>query len=1110
MHGCAFLAAELLATCAVQAQTADQVEFFESRIRAVLATHCFKCHVGEKRESGLQLDSREGLLAGGDRGPALVPGDVENSRLIQAVRHLPDAELQMPPDEKLRDDQIADLEAWVAMGAPWPKVAVPPHVQITEQQRQHWAFRPMADPSPPAVRDTAWPRQDLDYFILARLEAAELSPAEPADRATLIRRATFDLLGLPPTPEEVKAFVADSSPDAWPKVVDHLLAHPGYGERWARHWLDLVRYAETDGHEFDTDKPNAYRYRDYVIEAFHADLPFDQFIREQIAGDLLPRQRISGDGGARQSALGTAFFYLGEVQNNPVEPERDLANQVENQLDVLGKTFLGLTLGCARCHDHKFDPISMNDYYALAGFLYSSEKSQECVDTEERAAQIEARRRQLAERRTAIEQIVAPARRRARADAAHTIGDYLLGARDVLRAKPEYRVAEIELASLRRQLDAAVLKSWVDYLAPMAFADDNGNLHQDGVFDLWAALSRVADSDFPIQVPKLLAERKASRVEPPESEVFADFDSGELNGWKRVGAAFGVVAPSQGGLSGLEGAGAASSNRGTAALVGRLISPTFTIRRSHVWFSLAGDKDPRKLRLSLCINGQPIPLYTATGEGNSHLRRGFFDVHTLIGKEAFLEVVDESTQGAITVDDVRFADGPPGVAAELNASIEAAVGGAAPDPPSLAAALQQTMLRALSQSNDHHRQADAALAAWALRGDVPLASDEAHPGAGSDADLPLAVRRHLTADELAQARQLAEQCRQLEVDFPTSVIALVARDRQAVDAWLHVRGEYTNRGAQIPRGYLSAIGPQDPPPDRRASGRLQLAEWIASAANPLTARVIVNRVWQHHFGQGLVTSADNFGLTGQPPSHPELLDFLASRFVRSGWSLKALHRTILLSATYQQSSEVSQRAKQIDADNRLLSHWSPRRLEAECIRDAILAVSGSLDPRMYGPSVPVYFSERPDARDAPPVMGPPDGDCRRSIYLEVRRNYLSPFLSVFDLPRPSGTVGRRDRSAVPAQALTLLNDQFVQDQARAWASRLIDQYPVDSQRVERMYWEAFSRPPDAVERDRALRFVRRQAADYAKLAHHAARRDAFAWGDLAHVLFNLGEFSFVR
>jgi cytochrome c553 len=1092
----------VLLTCpGAMAQTTEQFEFFEKRVRPILINHCYKCHVGAKCESGLELDSREHVLAGGDRGPAIVPGRPDQSLLIQAVRHLPGAELQMPPEEKLSDDQIADLASWIAMGAPWPAAFVPPRQPPSDQQRRHWAFQPLTRPAPPAVDDVSWPATDVDRFILARLEAAGLKPTAAADRRTLIRRATFDLIGLPPTPEEIEDFVADASPAAWSKVVDRLLASPRYGERWARHWLDLVRYAETDGHEFDTDKPNAYHYRDYVIEAFNADLPYDAFIREQVAGDLLPpeMQRISSDAATRLSPIGTGFFYLGEVQNNPVEPERDLANQVEDQLDVLGKTFLGLTVGCARCHDHKFDPISSADYYALAGFLYSTQKTQQCVDTPARAAAVEARRQELAGLRREMEQIVGPARRAARLDQARRMKDYLLAARKVLGGTASYRRAEIELASARGALEPSILQAWVDYLAKL----END---PDGIFDLWASLATASDGDFAGALGKWL-----STVQPaaqPKSEVFADFDSDELSGWRRVGQAFGAIGQNDSSLAGIDGAAAATSKRGTDRLVGRLVSDPFTVKRPYLWFRLSGGHDPRKLRFSLCINGQPIPTFTATGNGHDHLELHFLDVHTVVGKQAYLEIVDEQAApgGHLSVDDIRFADGPPPAWHAPNALIRQAAESAS-DAVTLAAALQRLFAAALSNSNAADRGPAADLLRWALRDDIPLAAGEQFT-AGDP--LSPAVRRHLSDAEIRRFESLAAACQRLERDFPLSTTALVAQEHIPRDAWFHVRGEHTNKGPRIPRGYLSCIGPQDPPPDRNASGRLQLAHWIASPENPLTARVIVNRIWQHHFGQGLVKSVDNFGLSGEPPSHPLLLDYLATWFIDQGWSIKSLHRLIMLSSVYQLASEPSPPASRMDTDNRLLAYWRPRRIEAECIRDAMLAVAGKLNCNLYGPSVPLHLTEEIEGRDVPPVSGPLDGDCRRSIYLEVRRNHLTPLLAAFDFPRPIGTVGARQSSAVPSQALALLNNAFVRQQAGRWASRILAQYPSDDGRVTRMYLEALGRPPDAFERQAAARFIHRQAENYARISRDAQRREQAAWADFGQVLFNVGEFSFVR
>lgn len=1070
----------IVSLCASKVCRATEPEqFFEQRVHPILAGTCAKCHSGASPKGGLDATSREGLLRGGKRGPAIVPGDSEASRLIQAVRHSPAAELKMPPKEALPSAAVADLSAWIAEGAPWPKAHA-----ATDDALQHWSLLPPQESATgraEAPSATAW----IDAAIAKRAGEAGLTLAPPADRGTLIRRMTYDLLGLPPTPEEVQAFVNDDSEQAVERVVDRLLANPRYGERWARHWLDLVRYADTDGHEFDTDKPNAFRYRDYVIDAFNRDVPYGQFVREQIAGDLLPaaEQRASADGGLCVSPIGTCFWQLGETQNNPVDMEREQANQVENQLDVLGKAVLGLTIGCARCHDHKTDPIATVDYYALAGFLYSSEKSYQCVDNAARVAEQSRCREEFA--RIAGEQaaLARRANEAAIASRLNDVADYLLASRRVLRREPDLRRAEIEFIADRDGLNAARLERWTRHLERAAD-------HGDELFWAWSRLITADDRDWQGAVARLLAE--IPRDDDDTTQLAADFDDDTLNGWERAGAAFVATVPSDSAVTGIVGASAAGSLNGPDALTGRLTSKRFAVPKPYLSFRIAGGKDAERLRLSLCINGQALGALSKTGRDSKHLETEFVDVHTLVGKEAYLEIVDESREGGIAVDEIRWSDQPPSAAPTIPQDVQAAMT-ASGSARELARSYQELLSRSAAA-----RGRTGIVAEWLARDDQPLCLADDELG-----DF-LAEPERQRWQELTQARARLEQA------CPESAIALVTREGIPQDAWQHLRGEHTSRGPRIARGVLPAVAPSVDSIDRTRSGRLELAQWLTSPENPLTTRVIVNRVWQHHFGAGLVPTSDNFGVSGQPPSHPQLLDDLALWLMRHGWSLKQLHRSILLSATYQQAATPSRHAMETDAENRLLSHWSPQRLDAECIRDALLAVAGNLNPAMGGPSVPWHVPAGIEGRDVPTLSGPLDGDRRRSIYLEVRRNHLTGLLADFGFPRPTGTVGVRSSSSMPSQALALLNHRFVADQAKQWAKRILESAETGDERVARMYWEAFARPPVEAEQHAALTFVERQRAEYTKLNRQAREADLLAWADLAQALINTGEFIVIR
>jgi hypothetical protein len=886
---------------------AEGDEFFERRIRPVLVEKCYACHSGKLREpkANLQLDSRGALRKGGDSGPVVVPGKPEQSRLLKAVSYT-DFHLRMPPAGKLPDAVIDDFRAWIAMGAPDPRTEEtaarrgPAGIDL-ERGRRFWAFQPLGSPAVPTPRRSDWARTDVDRFLLAKLEDKQLSPAPEASRRAWLRRVTFNLTGLPPTPAEVDAFETDSSPDSHARVVDRLLASPHYGERWARHWLDLVRFAETNGHEFDNNKLDAWQYRDYVIRAFNEDVPYNTFVREHIAGDLLPQPRLSRDGHKLESPLATNFLWFGEVLNSATDSIKSRADTVDNQLDVIGKTFLGLTVACARCHDHKFDPIPTLDYYGMAGILHSTGMREAVVDSPSRAAAIHA---------------------------AH------------LRAAPVQRNPGRSKIVLR-----------------------------------------------------------------PGDELWEGFDGANWGDWFSSGEAF---------AGGPRDGIADSAGRGANELVGSLTSRKFRMPKRWVHIRMNATKGDRSLverepvRVTLVADDYKSLHYLGTGSGKfewvSHRMTLPFQ------RMCYFEIVDRSRTGNVAVDAIVFSDDstPPGVE-----TIE---------PP-----------------------------AWQDPSPLP-------------------------------------------VTLPESNFGMIAWDESSANTRLHIRGSHQNLGDEVPRHFLQVMWRSPEPPRVSGSGRLQFAGWLTGDAAPLLARVYVNRVWKHHFGHGLVRTTDNFGLTGERPSHRELLDYLAARFIAGGWSTKKLHRDILLSSAYRMASRSDAAAAAADPRNDLLHHFPVRRLEAEAVRDAMLAVSGALRPVLYGPSVVPHISKYQDGRGKP-KSGPLDGDGRRSIYIEVRRNFLTPLFLAFDYPLPISTIGARGTSTVPSQALILLNNEFVLQQASLWAARVAaapGAGPPDQ--VRQLFRQAFGRTPEQWETDAALAFL----------------RNGRPLADLAHVLFNSAEFLYVE
>ena len=909
-------------TCVAQVAV-DQAEFFEKKIRPVLAGSCYGCHNSKMKTpmGGLQIDTRDGLLRGGDSGKAIVPGDPEMSRLIMAVSYAHD--LKMPPSGKLTDAQIADLTDWVKMGAPDPRTAPATTQPVTNKRydftegRKFWAFQPVRKPAIPVVKHSSWVQSPIDAFLLSKLEEKGLTPAGPADKRGLLRRVTFDLTGLPPTPAEVEAFVNDESPKAFEKVVDRLLGSPRYGERWARHWLDLVRYAETNGHEYDNDKLAPWRYRDYVIRAFNEDVPYNQFVREHIAGDQLPSKRLRSDGAMWESPLGTTQFWFNEVLNSATDSEKSRADDVDNQIDVVGKTFLGLTVACARCHDHKFDPIPTADYYALAGVFRSTDLREAALDSPERTAKI---------------------------------------------ADLSRRIKELKRES-------------------------------------------------PKQPRPSIAYR-------PEDKVFERFEDSAFGKWVTQGEAFADATVN----------GAADSEAaGSDVFAGTLTSPKFrTGKELYLHVRIGGTKgDPAlkergPLRFTIVADGyKGQHIVPDGGPAKWKTLKLTFERE----RTCYFEIVDRARDGHIVVDEIVF-------------------------------------------------------------------SSEAKPP--SETEFPPAPNTELSAER-------RDEIAKLEAQVPESEFAMIAEDRDCHDARLNIRGNHKNLGEEVPRRFLQIIAGEQQPPISSGSGRLHIANWMASADNPLTARVMVNRIWKHHFGSGIVRSTDNFGKMGEAPTHPELLDYLASGFVEGGWSVKSLHRLIVLSRAYQMSSAASEEAKKLDPANKLLQHMPVRRLEAEEIRDTILETAGTLDEKMFGPSVPPYISAYQDGRGKPKT-GPLDGAGRRSIYIQVRRNFMTPLFVAFDYPTPISAIGSRTVSTVPSQALMMMNNEFVAQQAGKWADRVIASTSNPRERVRQMYSTAFARPAEEKEVSSILAFVNNQQS----------RPESAVWTDVAHVLFNSAEFLYVQ
>jgi hypothetical protein len=895
-----------------QAPSPDGLDFFERKIRPVLAERCLKCHSEQAAsqgdlKGGFRLDSRDGLLAGGDSGPAIVPGKPDESLLMEAVRY---EGLEMPPDGRLPDSVIDDLSAWIAQGAPDPRlgsIAVRPAGLSVDEGKSFWSYRPVANPGLPQVQRADWPADDLDRFILAGLEEKGLFPAGDADRLTLVRRVTFDLVGLPPTPEEADAFINDLDPGAFERLVDRLLASPGFGDRWGRHWLDVARFAESmtlRGFVF----PEAWRYRDYVVDSFNADRPFDRFIREQIAGDLLPAESLDD----RQRQLtATTFLVLGNTNLEEQDKKQLRMDVVDEMLDVICKGFLAQTVTCARCHDHKFDPIPTRDYYALAGIL----RNAKALEHANVSKWIEVRLPLSAE-----------------LEAVHE------------RHEAEVAALETRLKDAKALASASGLKT-----GALAVADLPGIV--------------IDDVD-----AKKVGQWKDSTYNPTFIGTGYTHDLAEGKGQKTI--TFQTDVPETGRYE-VRFAWSPGSNRDKAVPV--------TV------FSADGEK-------TLTIDMTQAPpidgRFASLGEYKFE-KDG----------QSFVIVSNEGTMAHVTADAVVFLP-------------ESAVASAAPSDPK---------------------------------------------------DAPAATQARKADDEV---KSLEAEIKRQKASGPKRPMVMSIVDEETIeDARVHIRGQVATQGDVVPRGFLQVIttGAEQPiPPDH--GGRAELAAWIASRDNPLTSRVIVNRTWHWLFGSGLVRTVDNFGTTGEKPSHPELLDHLALRFVEQGWSMKRLVRTIVMSRTYRQASDLSADRPEWTADpeNRLFGRANRRRLDAEAIRDAMLAAGGNLDPARGGPTFPTDLSAD---------YGYQPASLRRSVYVPVFRNALPELFEVFDFADPSVVTGARNQSTVAPQALYLLNNPFPIEQARLAARRVLLDAAGHEARLDRLYRIILGRPPWPAEKSAALAYL---------------------------------------
>jgi hypothetical protein len=937
-----------------------QAEFFQKRIAPIFQEACYKCHSNAegKTKGGLALDSRDAILKGGDDGKVVIPGDVVKSMLLQRVISK-DPEEKMPPKEAaLTAQQVADLTAWIKMGAPIPAtIAMAPEagakgggaiaVRQNPDTKKHWAWQPIRVPAVPPVRNPAAVKTPVDSFIQAKLEQAQIAPNEIADRPTLIRRAYYDLVGLPPMPWEVQAFIDDKAPNAWEKVIDRLLSSPRYGERWGRFWLDVARYSDTKGESGKKDTPlyvDAWTYRDYVIDAFNTDKPFDRFIVEQIAADKLDLGRDKRP----LAALG--FLTLGDRFNGQ---KNDIIN---DRIDVVTKGFLGLTVSCARCHDHMFDPITQKDYYALHGIFASTAEPKENpiivaqADAKLYQDYLNTRAAAEEEAKKGVYEEVANTRRVFRQHA----GDLLMAGMNKGGDRRKY----IEAIGLPAR-EVEELSQFVKKAAE--------NFRRDPIFGPFAAFAALPEEKYSEHAAALAAsiagEREPSSSNQPKAMVSKKGKVRPMRGERGASINFPV-------------------NPQIAALFkGRKPQSLDEVAGYYTaFFKTVSDKPTAPAKKPAMA---PLPLSSAVGQSP---------------------------------------------AAEAEAAIKAA----------------------------------------------PFAPG--YPGNQDESELAQSLPQKAT---IRYTRALLD-VRKVEITHPGAPRRAMAVEDAArpVISPVFIRGEANNKGELVPHRFLEILSGPKPVEFKNGSGRLELAQAIASRSNPLTPRVMVNRIWLHHFGEGIVTTPDDLGTMSNPPSHLELLDFLSAKFIQSNWSVKTMHKLIMLSAVYQRKVDTNDKFAAIDPANRLLWRYNMHRLDFEALRDTLLYISGGLDLKLGGQ--PVNILSEPYSN-------------RRSVYGYIDRRDLPEMMNHFDFANPALPLGKRHETTVPQQALFMMNSPLMVDVARKLLVRPeMGQAQDDSQRVHALYWMIFQRPPKPEEIKLGLGFL---AAAEAPNPNEATEADPASAGE---------------
>ncbi len=917
-----------------QAQTPAQIELFEKNARPLFATKCQGCHNAKLKSGGLDFSSPEAIKEAASMGIFGKPSEPEGSPLVRALSY--EHQIKMPPQGKLPVETIAAVREWVAAGAPTPAATpsagnslagtgvrpVALRGVITDADKNFWSFKPLSQAAPPIPKQADWAAGPIDQFILANLEKNGLKPAPQADKATLIRRATFDLSGLPPTRKELEEFLADKSPNAFEKVVDRLLASPRYGERWGRHWLDVMRYADSTGSDEDHRYPHAWRYRDYVVQAFNDDMPYSQFVREQLAGDILAADPNSGVG--YRGIIATGFLALGKKALAQKDLPLKRYDVVDDQIEVTAKTFMGLTVNCARCHDHKFDPIATRDYYQLAA-IFSSTLSFAGGETGE-------------------------------------------SVQTPLAAPGEFE---------------AFKKAWTEY----------GDL-----------------------------EKKVAGIIDFDKDAKKHRDQGEKQIAASMQAAHRVYA-------------------GGEALAAVAADVKLDEKQLARWVEYLKDKKRPEL----------AKWHAATGGNRADIAAQY--------QEEFRRSAYQYEQ------DLSWWK-----QAQRNFPNAGKIAG---PHPTMSAEKDPFFVAVWQNAGPLHRTREEQLAA-------------------------------LSPEELKNARMLLAQAAEMEKTLPTKEVPMAdaVKEGETMDQKIFVRGDYHNLGDSVEHTVPSILRLSAPAPEvKTKSGRLELADWIVDPRNPLPPRVMANRIWQGHFGDGIVRTPENYGRLGERPSNPELLDYLAKAFIESGWSIKKMNRMVMLSKTYQMSAAFDEETKLKDPENRLISHYPRQRLSIEEIRDAYLALGGDLDLTMGGTLDPAVGTDGETSTSR--ISMNPEKTNRRSIYLPLRRSNLPTLYTLFDFGDATSPEGKRSSTTVATQALFAMNSPLVIREAKSLTDTVLKQEKLDSRRAEEIYLRVLGRRPDGSEIDKGLSYVQGLRRKWNQID------EGKAWTSLTHALMASNEFMFV-